>query len=159
LRPKLLALKPGTRIVSHDFSLEDWKADEHVQMPAPGKYGGSGGVSDIYLWIVPAKVAGAWRWELPVRGGTVTYVLDAQQRFQTFTGSVRVGAQRVPLQSARISGDKVELAFTANVRGSPVQHRISGRIADAGALVGTAQISGPTLQAVMDFEARRPAVQ
>src|SRR4051812_33432402 len=55
LRPKLLELRPGTRIVSHDFSMDDWKPEHHEEVEAKDKYGGSGGRSDIYLWIVPAK--------------------------------------------------------------------------------------------------------
>src|SRR5574339_380367 len=53
LRPKLLALAPGTRLVSHDFDMGDWKPDAHVSMDVRDKYGGAGGTSDVYLWIVP----------------------------------------------------------------------------------------------------------
>src|SRR6476620_7007982 len=56
LRPRILDLKPGTRVVSHDFSMGDWKPELHEELEAKDKYGGSGGRSDIYLWIVPAKV-------------------------------------------------------------------------------------------------------
>jgi len=154
LRPRLLDLKPGTRIVSHDFSMEDWQPEEHVRMPAPDKYGGSGGTSDIYLWLVPAKAAGAWRWELPLRGDTITYELDAQQRFQTLTGTVRVAGQRVPLESARLKGDTIELSFTANVHGAPVRHRFSGRI-DGGAINGSGQLAGARLQSELQWEAQR----
>ena len=66
LRPKLLSLKPGTRIVSHDFSMDDWQADQHVVLDAGGKFGDSGGRSDIYLWVVPARVAGRWTWRSTV---------------------------------------------------------------------------------------------
>lgn len=154
LRPRLLDLKPGTRIVSHDFSMDDWQPDEHIQMPAPDKYGGSGGTSDVYLWLVPAKAAGTWRWELPLRGGAVAYELDARQRFQALTGTVRVAGQRVPLESARLKGDTIELAFTANVHGAPVRHRFSGRI-DGGAINGSAQLAGAQLQSGLEWEAQR----
>jgi tRNA G37 N-methylase Trm5 len=52
LRPKLLELKPGTRIVSHDYSMGEWEADHHEEVALKG---GSGGSSDIYFWIVPTK--------------------------------------------------------------------------------------------------------
>ena len=58
LRPKLLDLKPGTRIVSHDFSMEEWKPDVHAQVYSREKYNGQGGDSDVFFWVVPAKVAG-----------------------------------------------------------------------------------------------------
>lgn len=154
LRPRLLDLKPGTRIVSHDFSMNDWQPDQHVSMPAPDKYGGSGGTSDIYLWVVPAKVAGAWRWTLPLRGGSVSYELEARQQFQTVQGTVRVGGQRAALQSAKLDGDRIELAFTANVAGMPVRHAYSGRI-EGDAINGTVRLSGARLQSELQWDAEK----
>src|SRR5919109_2815992 len=58
LLPKLLALKPGTRIVSHDGGIADWLPDEHLEMRAPEKPVGVGGLSSVDLWIVPANAAG-----------------------------------------------------------------------------------------------------
>ncbi|MDB5807939.1 MAG: Methyltransferase type 11, partial [Betaproteobacteria bacterium] len=75
LRPKLLALKPGTRVVSHDFSMDDWRADESVSLDVDDKYGAGGGsgTSTIYFWVVPARVAGPWRWQAKVAGKPQTY--------------------------------------------------------------------------------------
>jgi len=58
LQPRLLALKPGTRIVSHDGGIGDWPADERLEMRAPEKSVGVGGVSRVELWIVPADARG-----------------------------------------------------------------------------------------------------
>ena len=96
LRPKLLELKPGTRIVSHDFSMEEWKPDAHVQVYSREKYNGSGGESDVYFWVVPAKVAGTWRWELSPRGGAAqvavqAYTVTLNQTFQV----VKIGRAHV----------------------------------------------------------------
>jgi len=154
LRPKLLELKPGTRIVSHDFSMNDWLPDQHVSMPAPDKYGGSGGTSDIFVWLVPAKVAGKWQWEIPLRGGPVRYELEAQQQFQVVTGHVRVGGQRVPLDSAKLIGDRLELAFTANVAGSPVKHVYSGRVS-GNDITGTVLLSGARVQGEHQWDASK----
>lgn len=154
LRPRLLELKPGTRIVSHDFSMNDWQPDLHVSMPAPDKYGGSGGTSDVYLWLVPAKVAGRWRWSLPLRGGAVQYELEAEQRFQTFTGAVRVAGQRVPVHAQKVSGDRVELAFTASIAGSPVRHVYAGRIAGSE-ISGSVQLTGARLQSELQWDAEK----
>src|SRR5438105_10015591 len=70
LQSRLLALKPGTRIVSHDGSIGDWPADETLEMRTPEKPVGVGGNSKIELWIVPADVRGAWSSVLPQHGGT-----------------------------------------------------------------------------------------
>src|SRR5574339_183993 len=69
LLPKLLALQPGTRIVSHDGGIADWPADERLEMRAPEKPVGVGGVSRVELWIVPADARGTWSSELPSHGG------------------------------------------------------------------------------------------
>src|ERR1700682_4305631 len=68
LRPKLLKeLKPGTRVVSHDFDMGDWKPDKRRAVAVPNKSYGPP-VSQVYFWYVPAHVAGKWRWELPLAG-------------------------------------------------------------------------------------------
>ena len=60
LRPKLLQLRPGTRVVSHDFDMEDWEPDRKLTVDAPDKPIGLGKTSNVYLWIVPARVDGLW---------------------------------------------------------------------------------------------------
>jgi hypothetical protein len=70
LRPRLLAqLRPGSRIVSHDFPFEGWAADEQVSFFAPEKNDGRGGDSTVYLYVVPAQVHGRWALVFP---GTAT---------------------------------------------------------------------------------------
>jgi Methyltransferase domain len=154
LRPRLLELKPGTRIVSHDFSMNDWMPDQHVSMPAPDKYGGSGGTSDIYVWLVPAKVAGKWQWDIPLRSGPVRYELEAQQKFQAVSGQVRVDGQRVPLDTARLSGDRIELTFTANVAGSPMKHVYTGKVS-GNDITGTVLLSGARAQGEHQWDAAK----
>ena len=68
LRPRLLELKPGTRVVSHAFELGDWRADETAQI----------GFRHAFLWIVPAKVGGRWQFESGGMRGT----LDLDQTYQ-----------------------------------------------------------------------------
>jgi hypothetical protein len=154
LRPRLLELKPGTRIVSHDFSMEDWKPDAHVTIDAPDKYGGTGGVSDIYHWVVPARVNGSWQWELPIRGKPVTYDVTLQQQYQMITGTVRTGGRGYPLQQATLQGERITFAFVADVGGSAVRHELTGRVQGDG-IEGGALLTGATLQGQLDWSARR----
>ena len=156
LRPKLLALKPGTRIVSHDFSMEDWKPDAHVTMDAQDKYGGAGGKSDIYLWVIPARVAGTWQWQLPVAGKPQTYELTLEQKYQAVSGSARIGGRAVKLQNVRLRGDEIHLALTVEVNGAPVKHEFSGKV-EGDAITGTATLSGARLQGLLEWNARRAA--
>ena len=154
LRPKLLELKPGTRLVSHDFDMGDWKPDTYVTMDARDKYGGAGGSSEIYFWIVPARVAGVWRWELPVAGKPLAYELTLEQKYQVITGSASVGGRAVRLQDARLRGEEIRLTFTVDVNGSPVKHEFTGRVA-GDAVTGSAWLSGARLEGQYEWIAPR----
>lgn len=154
LRPRILDLKPGTRVVSHDFSMGEWKPELHEEMEASDKYGGSGGRSDIYLWIVPAKVAGTWHSQVQVYGKPMPYEFALQQEFQKISGSARVGGRRAKIENATLLGDRLGFEFTAEVSGMPVKHQFNGRV-DGASIDGTADLSGPRLQARMDWSATR----
>ncbi|MGZ8260364.1 MAG: SAM-dependent methyltransferase [Caldimonas sp.] len=90
LRPRLLALAPGTRVVSHDWDLGDWRPDRTVRVAVPDKALGHDRFSRVHLWTVPARVHG--RWCAP--GAT----LDIEQRFQRFSAALaRDGGALPPL--------------------------------------------------------------
>jgi len=84
LRPKLLALRPGTRIVSHDWDMGDWEPDKTVTIDVPDKQIGREKVSRIHLWIVPARVDGMWCGTGKYKGAS----LRIAQAFQKFTGTL-----------------------------------------------------------------------
>ncbi|MGH8647840.1 MAG: SAM-dependent methyltransferase, partial [Burkholderiales bacterium] len=87
LRPKLLLeLKPGARIVSHDFDLGEWKPDRSVEVQTPEKYEISGSwTSTVHLWTVPATVEGAWVGVVDGARST-PFRLEVKQRYQHFEG-------------------------------------------------------------------------
>jgi SAM-dependent methyltransferase len=108
LRPKILDLKPGTRIVSHAFDMGEWKPDRTDT--ADGK--------TAYLWIVPAKVAGVW--QLPQ--GELTL----EQNFQTITGTLRTRDRTVPVSGGRLRGDQITFsagggAYRGNVNANSIE--------------------------------------
>lgn len=156
LRPKLLDLKPGTRLVSHDFSMDDWKPDAFVEMEVKEKYGSAGGDSAIYFWIVPARVAGSWQWQLTVGGKPIAYEVTLEQKFQVISGAARVGARSVTLQDARLQGDQISFSFSADVNGNRLEHRFSGRVT-GNTIEGTANIAGSRSQAQLEWNATRGA--
>ena len=156
LRPKLLDLKPGTRLVSHDFSMDDWKPDEYVNVNVKAKYGNEPGTSSIYFWIVPAKVAGAWQWQLSVGGKPLAYELALDQKYQVISGSARVGNNRVKLGDAKLRGDQISLSFTADVNGEALAHGFTGRVT-GNAIAGTVRVSGKRIQGEYDWNATRAA--
>jgi hypothetical protein len=154
LRPRLLDLKPGTRLVSHDFDMGDWKPDAHFDMEVKDKYGGAGGKSDVYFWVVPARVAGAWHWQLPVLGKPVPYEIRLEQKYQTVTGSVWVGGRVATLRDVRLRGPELRFAFTVPIDGAPVKHEYAGRI-EGNAIIGTAMLSGARIQSQVEWSAQR----
>ncbi|MEQ1775335.1 MAG: methyltransferase domain-containing protein [Burkholderiales bacterium] len=154
LRPKLLDLKPGTRIVSHDFSMDDWKPDAFVKLDVKEKYGGAPGQSDVYFWVVPAKVAGNWRWELPLRGKTQAYAVALNQTFQQVTGSANVNGRTSALQNIKLLGDEISFSFTADLGAGPVKHEFRGKV-DGESVTGSAALSGSRTQGQYDWSAAR----
>jgi hypothetical protein len=154
LRPKLLDLKPGTRIVSHDFSMGDWQPEHHEQVEAKDKYGGSGGVSEVFLWIVPAKVTGTWRSEVQVRGKPVPYAFTLTQEFQKVSGSAQVAGRQVNLENVKLVGDELSFDFAAEVQGLPIKHQFAGKV-DGSTIGGTADLSAPRLSARTEWSAVR----
>jgi precorrin-6B methylase 2 len=113
LRPKLLELKPGTRVVSNSFTMGEWKADAEATAPNCDHW------CTALLWIVPAKVEGSWQLE---RGELVL-----KQEFQMVSGTLRAGNQALPVKNGRLSGD--ELSFSAgdaHYRGRVAGNRIEG---------------------------------
>lgn len=161
LRPKLLELKPGTRLVSHDFDMGDWKADEHVRMGASEKYSGAGGESDVYLWVVPARIAGAWRSQFPVGGKPQNYEIQFEQKYQEISGTVRVNGRPARIESAVLRGAELAFSFTADIGGESVKHRLTGRF-DGARVTGQAVLSGKKIAARVEWvgeRAERAALQ
>src|SRR3990172_644784 len=80
LRPKILALKPGTRVVTHDYHMGEWHADALRTLEVPEKKVGNPGKSYVYSYIVPAKIAG--RWQSTSGAQPANWEFDFEQRFQ-----------------------------------------------------------------------------
>ena len=85
LRPALLALKPGTRLVSHDWDMGDWQPEQTTVVPVPDKAVGLEKSSKVHLWVVPARVEGLWCGTGLLRGTA----LELSQRYQMLGGSLR----------------------------------------------------------------------
>jgi hypothetical protein len=111
LRPQILNLKPGTRIVSNSFTMSEWEADQVATVD--GKMD-CGEYSTAYLWIVPAKVEGTWI--LPQ--GELTL----KQNFQMFSGTLHSGSNTVPVMNGKLSGDLINF----NIDSVKYTGRLSG---------------------------------
>jgi SAM-dependent methyltransferase len=111
LRPRILDMKPGTRVVSHQFNMDDWHPDETTNLDG----------RRAYLWIVPAKVHGAWR----ILSGSDVWDLALEQRYQAIEGSIRLGALHAGLRETRLVGDRISFAFVDN---AGVRREFIGRV-------------------------------
>jgi SAM-dependent methyltransferase len=99
LRPQILALKPGTRIVSHDWDMADWRPDKTTTIAVPDKKIGLEKSSKVHLWIVPARIQGAWCGGGKLRGAT----LQIERKFQQFHATL-TKASAVQSFDGRIEG-------------------------------------------------------
>ena len=104
LRPALLKLKPGTRVVSHDWDMGDWEPDAKVVVEVPDKKIGLKKESTLMLWKVPARIDGAWS------AGRVLH-LQLTQKYQMLSGIVRFRGQTYDHATGKMDGDRVHLCF------------------------------------------------
>lgn len=100
LQPRLLDLKPGTRLVSHDFRLGDWKPDVTTQIR-----------KNTFLWIVPAKVAGLWRVRVGLPGGDHDIDLELRQQYQEVDGHGKFGQRHAQIWETRLNGDQLSFVM------------------------------------------------
>ena len=138
LQPRLLALKPGTRIVSHDGGIGDWPSDERLEMRVPEKAVGVGGLSRVELWIVPARAEGRWRADVPQHGGRWTFRIA--QRFQELEVETGAGGRDLLVHASRLRGREIKLAVTGIVGGRAWNHLFEGQI-EGGRIAGRLRVS------------------
>jgi len=100
VRHRLLAMRPGTRVTSHAFTMGEWEPDDSSE----AEY------RNAYLWIVPARVAGTWHFRNG--NGSVDFSVSLTQNFQKIGGEVTVGGSKQPLIGASLQGDSIRFAFT-----------------------------------------------
>ena len=124
VRHRILAMAPGTRVTSHQFTMGEWEADQTAELE----------YRTAYLWIVPSRVEGSWA--LKTAGGT--YPVTLTQTFQKIGGEVTVGKNKQPLVGATLRGDEIKFAFNDD---KGVTQTFSGRV-NGTQLTGTLRGAG-----------------
>jgi hypothetical protein len=119
LRPQILSMRPGTRVVSHSFSMEDWEADEISTLDG----------RRAYFWLVPANVMGTWNIEA---GGQRTE-MTLEQTFQKISGNLALGGIHAGLREPKLRGSAISFAYIGQDR---VRRDFSGRV-NGGKMEGT----------------------
>lgn len=129
-RSKLLALAPGTRIVSHDYGIGDWLPDAEFEMDAPGKPVGRSQKSKVLYWVVPDQVAGRWLWQIDDGGKPRTVELLLQQNYQKLEASAQLDGRALAVERAALTGKILDVTLALPGRGRVTfsGHRINQAI-------------------------------
>ena len=118
LRPQILAMRPGTRVVTHAFNMEDWEPDESSDVDG----------RRVYFWVVPANIAGRWAVELSGGSGSEKVSLNFDQKFQKIEGVAYLGSVLAGLREPKLSGFRISFAYVDS-RG--VRRDFTGRVTGA----------------------------
>ena len=140
LRPNLLAqLRPGTRIVSHNYAMDTWKPDDSTIVMVNDTS------HNVYFWIVPANVSGVWEGAWTDGAAKTAFGLELDQHFQWPSGKIKLGKEEIPLTEIRLVGDQFQftadpedttktprLSFTGKVTGNDIQGTVEVTRPDGG---------------------------
>jgi len=152
MRPKLLAeLKPGSRIISHDFHLGEWRPDKMVHLDIGKSYQDD---TILYLWVVPARVAGWWQWRLSLSGEDHTFDLDLNQNYQNINGLVKNRDYNLQIFDADLKGNRIQFSLYAEADERMIRQDYKGRV-QGNTIVGTVQLKGAVEDAQLKWQATR----
>ncbi len=137
LKPVLLeVLKPGTRIVSHSFSMGRWEADEHLVIDN----------RHVYYWVIPANARGRWDWSTNGK----RFSMEVSQEYQKITVKLSAGGRSLTIENPRLNGDRI--SFTALDRNSGERYVFSGSV-EGGRIDGKALVRGTNSRIVENWSA------
>jgi hypothetical protein len=119
LRPQILTMRPGTRVVSHSFTMEDWQPDEVSSLDG----------RRAYFWVVPANVMGNWTLEIDSQKTDMTL----EQTFQKISGTLALAPVHGGLREARLNGSAISFAYVGQ---DGVRRDLTGRV-NGGRMEGT----------------------
>jgi hypothetical protein len=153
LRPTILALKPGTRLVAHDYAMGEWDPDDSETLIVPEKTVGDPGRSYIFFWIVPARVAGRWESQLMTGGKPVSWQFNFEQNFQLVHGTARAGEREVKLPQFRMVGEQLTFKLDVPAADKPVTYQFRGWI-KGNAIEGIVTVGDGSGQRVTPWRAK-----
>lgn len=125
LKPILLSMRPGTRVVSNTFNMGSWPADTTIEIAEGNR---------AYYWVVPAKVQG--RWQLDDAGGNRLGELNLRQEFQLLRGTLQLNGKTLPILSGRMKGENINIVYQSRKAGGPPSQGTLQGTVEAGLLQG-----------------------
>jgi len=145
LRPKLLKeLKPGTRVISHEFDMYDWQPDKMGRL----------GRNKYYFWVVPTDVAGKWCWSLSSAKGEEQFTLTLAQKFQEIDGKIKTPVQTVSALEAYLIGSQIGFLLRYRPPGLVVEMRYRGQV-NGNTINGTVEVNAGPFAGKHEWTARR----
>ena len=138
LLPRLLQLKPGTRIVTHDYDMGAWHYDEMIDLPVAEKLVGPLGHSKIFLFLVPADVRGEWRSELAEEGAAWQFKIG--QTYQDLQIAASAGGHEQRVRGNRLRGTELRMVVTGVIGTRAWNHAFRGTV-KGDRIEGTVTIS------------------
>jgi SAM-dependent methyltransferase len=136
LRPTILKMKPGTRIVSHDFDMREWEDDQTATLNE----------GTVHFWIVPADVQGAWTFQTAAGPAELTL----KQTFQKIEPTLKAGGKDLPVTNAKLEGDKISFSVAEN----GTTARVYAGVVDGNKITGTSKAGAGAEE---KWTAQRPA--
>jgi len=127
LRPKLIAeLRPGARIVAHDYYMTEWHPDRHIELTVPEKKAANGtDKAYLYLWVVPSRIGGDWCMNFAFGAGKPQWiVLSFNQQYQMVAAAAETVIGPLPIESPAIKGDEIDFFLTHGA----AKFRFSGKV-------------------------------
>lgn len=146
LRPTLLSLNPGTRIVSHNFDLGDWRPDRYQQVLRNNN--GNFLLHDVYYWIVPSDTSGHWKW----KSGDENFVMTVRQNYQELAVDLSIEGQSLQTLSAGLTGKRIHI--NANNPKTGTGYLLIGTVEDSG-ITGYIQTRDDDRQTVTIWSAKK----
>ena len=157
LRPRLLdELEPGTRVVSHDFNMVDWKPDKHLTVDNSKLNLGNWEIDnpiamdnhDIYYWIIPAKVDGQWEWETNGKN----FRMNVSQKFQEIYSQIEIGEVTMRTEHNLLKGPRISISVVNPSNNN--RYVYNGRV-EGNKITGTVQIRTDNYKTVENWTAKR----
>ena len=154
LRPKLWSdLRPGTRVVSHDYHMGDWRPDKImvIDIARPDS-----AESILYLWIMPARISGKWQWRLPMLGGEQSFSVEFNQYFQDIGGVASNEKGKWRLFDATLRGNRIAFSLVSEAQYRMIRQDYEGRV-KGNVIEGTVSLSGGVEETTLAWRASRTA--
>ncbi len=149
LRPMLFnQLKPGTRVVSHNYKMGEWSPDQTSRVKTE--------LDDhtVYYWVIPANVTGTWEWTMPAGLGKKRYNLKLTQKFQEVTGTVSESASKKPVKNIELTGNILKFTFEQKMDGQLITMQFEGKV-KGDSIEGVAVTNGSAMSGEYSWNAKR----